>query len=452
MTDTNPDSAPKPMRKHQKPEPESQSSNTTKLLVSLVALLTLVVVILLTFMVMQNNDDSPTNTSGSTSASVPPLSDDMKRALQVAEGDALACGDVDGNGLVSFTLESTKGVVPVGPRLWSDSLGLPVDGQDPVAGFKQTEYAIWHGPDVGVTYAHFLAKLQVGDTKLADLNPWLSDYNSDDSQINDQAASFLLPQNPTDDDYKKAFTRNKDYQSLACKVNTLLERFHVTGIDPNRPSVLNYRLKDGGLGINDRGLSEVESTTDVDNRPAIVLEVTSKTAGPCVPVFAIGINVGDKRPELFAPSQPSGCTTTKTTPGTSTTPGTTTSTTSCCGTTTTSTTPSTTTTTPSTTTSTTTTTTETTTSTTPSTTTTLPPKTNTPHPNNPGYTPMPTMGPSHTTPTPPPTNPAPPPASLPTDAPIIPSTTTRTNIPTQDPVLPPSVTETTVIVDPGSSS
>lgn len=378
------------------------------------------------------------------------LTEDIKRALTIADGDELKCGDVDANGLVSFKLESKEKVVPAGPRLWSDSLGLPVNGEDAVRGLNETQYVIWHGPDVGVTYAHFFAKLSVGDMKLVELNPWLADYNVDDSQINDQAASFLLVDNPNDDDYKNAHKRNKDYQELACKVNTLLDRFHVAGIAPDRPSTLNYRLKAGGLSIGPKGLSEVESTTDVDRRPAIVLELTSKTAKPCEPVFAIGINVGDKRPELFAPAPkqsedcvPKTTTPKESTPSISTTPNTTTTTPS------TSTTTKTTETTPSTSTSTTTTTTSTTTTTTSTTTTeTSPPK-------------NPDGGPDETrTMTPPPETDA---ETIP---PAPPETPLNPEIPTTDPTVDPPVvdytpspvpsglpseTVTTTIVDPGAA-
>ncbi len=282
-----------------KPAGETQSHSRARSIAAIVAVLAIVAAFVIALVAWNSsNDDSSSSDTAITEA--------IKQALTVKDGDELTCGTVDENGLVSFTLETKTGVEPVGNRLWSDSLGLPVDGTDAVKGLQQTQAAIWHGPDIGVTYAHFLAKLDVNGTSLVTLNPWLAEFNTSDADINNQAASYILPKNPSDDDYKKFVQRNKDYQDVACKVNTLLSRFHVAGIE-SLPSVLNYRQAVGGLSIGEAGtfnLPNIESTTDVDNRPAIVLELTSKTAGPCDPVFAIGINVGDKRPELFNNAAP----------------------------------------------------------------------------------------------------------------------------------------------------
>lgn len=256
------------------------------------------------------------------------------------------------DGVYALDPASLKGVTPMGPRLWSDAIQTPAKGDNPQQMLEDVMLAVCRDPLFGVTVAHDFATLRVDDTKVRNLNDWLRDwfasFEGDVTRLNEEALKFapLVDADPEDVSQaqaKDAINANLQYQLFAERVNTLITRFHLAGVQ-SIPSTRNYHLVTEQVvrvGLPDVGINPRQETL-----PALVLELTVKDT-PCVPFIRIGYNVGDKRPERFAPpvcvpptsttTTPGGCvtdcggdgTTTTTRPGSTTTTRPTTSTTTC---------------------------------------------------------------------------------------------------------------------------
>lgn len=214
--------------------------------------------------------------------------------VQLHGGSTVASGSQT---VVSFKdkIGALKGTPP---RLWSDALTVPYVQTEPVKMLEETQAEICFNPHYGATVANFFANMSVGDVKLVEINDWLTPFAGDAGQINAKAAEFILLDvtNPTDEQKKHAVKQNIAWQQVAGKLGTLLSRFQVDGVRAEQ-STLNYHLVAGGASVG--GLPEVGLNPNQENLPALVLKLTEK--GACVPIKVIGFNVGDKRPEEFAP-------------------------------------------------------------------------------------------------------------------------------------------------------
>jgi hypothetical protein len=239
------------------------------------------------------------------------------KALTVDTVPEKALCTTDSNGLVAYNVGTVK---PVGEngRKWSDSVELPFTTTTSTARLNEIYTTDCVNPDYGIMNANFFANMVLGDVKVVDLNPWLKPFAGDDKVINAKAAEYiplLNVKNPSDQQVATAVKKNKEYQELAAKVNTLLSKFNLIGVHSEK-SIKNYHLLAGGLtagtlpaiGLNDKQ----------ESLPAEQLVLTNKGQGTC---FAkIGYNTGDRRAEQFS------CSTYKPPPGSTPTPGTSTST------------------------------------------------------------------------------------------------------------------------------
>lgn len=184
-------------------------------------------------------------------------------------------------------------------RLWSDAISPPfhVDKKDNKALLAETEASICEDPVLGATVANLFVNMQVQGIKVVDLNPWLKPFEGDAANINDRAVEFmplLNNNNPSQDQLKQAVDKSREYQKIAEKLGTLLERFKNNGVG-NGKTVLNFHLVAGGLVAG--ALPEVGLNPDqFDNAEALMLVLDSKN-GQCL--AQIGFNTGDKRPEEF---------------------------------------------------------------------------------------------------------------------------------------------------------
>lgn len=223
------------------------------------------------------------------------------------------------------------------PRLESDFMSTPVQATEPEPARDEIQGAVCEDPLLGVSYLVFFATdvrdelLDKTGIDVLELNEWMKPFAVDPSEINSLAAEYiplLDVEDPSEEQVLNALAKNREWQKLASYANTLLDRFKVEGIEA-RPSVVNYHLAIGGLVVG--GLPEVERNPNQEDMPALVLSLTEKDQ--CVPLVEIGINVGDKRPELFEPPvcepppppppPPSTTTPSTTVPPSTTTPSTT---------------------------------------------------------------------------------------------------------------------------------
>ncbi len=206
--------------------------------------------------------------------------------------------DLNGTPVYGWDEGSLKGTPP---RLWSDAISTPFAASDPMGILNEMQRELCVAPLLGVTYANFFARMEVGNVKVVDLNDWLKPYAVDPSQVNDQASEFaplLDVADPSQDQVVAAAQKQAEYRTLAERLGTLLTRFWLGEVQAQK-SVLNYHLTAGGLSVG--GLPEVGINPNQEDLPALLLAVTEKDA--CVPIKVIGINVGDKRPEEFAPPE-----------------------------------------------------------------------------------------------------------------------------------------------------
>lgn len=235
----------------------------------------------------------------SASADQPKLSAKDKAALTIREvdTDCVTLATLHGasivrngdNRLITFKIGAQQAVQPEGPRHSSDSLSVPLAGNTPQEKFESLKASICTDPLVGSTVAHYFAHTNVADFNVLEHNPWLMDFNVDDDQINNLAARYVKSADASDAAIVKG---NLSYQVLAEKLDTLLGRFTIGGIDPGPQSTLNYHLKGPKLGLPEVGLNPNQ-----EKLPALVLLWTAK--GACAPVKVFGFNVLDQRPEEF---------------------------------------------------------------------------------------------------------------------------------------------------------
>ena len=181
---------------------------------------------------------------------------------------------------------------PVGKRIWSDSVALPIDGANQDLAFGQVLNTICSDPHYGLTVGAALARLDIGNTSLLSRNDWLGQFTFD--KVPATAASYMPTLNvtsPTSDQINNAVKRNTDWQKTAGYINTLLVQLQRLGFHA-LPSTWNVHLTgfERSVGLPTVGLNDKQ-----ENLPALVLGWTEK--GQQCPLFTIAFNTGDKRPE-----------------------------------------------------------------------------------------------------------------------------------------------------------
>lgn len=226
----------------------------------------------------------------------------------------------DGTAVIDFEVGALAPVAD-GGRKWSDAISTPFKATVPKDALKEIQAAICQDPLLGATVAHLFAGFEVQGVKVVDLNDWLKPYGMEADQINDLAAGFIplldVSGTPNQEQLAEAISQNLEYQRLAEKLGTLLDRFSVVGIQAEQ-SVLNYQLTSGGLVVGK--IPEVAINATQESLPALVLELNAK---PGICLARLGFNAGDKRPEIFdcppvnpPTAPPSGGSTTTTPPAT----------------------------------------------------------------------------------------------------------------------------------------
>lgn len=227
-------------------------------------------------------------------------SDEMQDALTI-KTVSYNC-KTDANGLVPPKIMA---LVPVkeGGRKYSDSVSTPFVAPEPAGMLDEAKAEVCSNPHLGSTLASFFANLELGSVKVVDLNPWLQEFAGDPISVVHKRAEYYVPlrdvANPTDEEVNTAAERNRAWQGVAEKVNTLLERF-VLGSVEKKPSVRNYHLVAGGVVAGQ--LPPVENNPRQENLPALQLYLTEKGGETCL--ANVGLNDDDKRPELFECSLP----------------------------------------------------------------------------------------------------------------------------------------------------
>jgi hypothetical protein len=248
----------------------------------------------------------------------------IAQSLTVKTTSADAECQTDDYDLVSYKIGALENVPE--PRKWSDAISTPIAATDAEAARDELQQSICEDPLLGVSYLTFVATdireaLKAStNVDIVALNPWLEPYTADVSNISKKATEFvplLDAEESTSTDVDAAMKKNGEWQHEASYVNTLLDRFAVTGID-SRLSVVNYHLAAGGMVVGT--LPEVERNDKQEDLPALIFSLTEKDQ--CDELLSVGANMQDKRPELFEAKVCEEAPTTETpsTPGTPETP------------------------------------------------------------------------------------------------------------------------------------
>lgn len=199
------------------------------------------------------------------------------------------------NGLVDFDIGVQKGVPP---RVNSDDISTPIVATDGEAARDEVQLAICLDPVLGYSTANVLANLVVAGYNVGDLNSdWLKPYQGDPNQIQGWVEKIVMYDDVqyTPEQIQEHVVAAQQYVVFVNKLNTLLDRFKVIGIEA-RTSVLNLHVVAGNLVVG--RIPAIEANPNQDSLPALVLAVTEKDV--CAELSAIGFNMEDKRPEVFA--------------------------------------------------------------------------------------------------------------------------------------------------------
>ena len=181
---------------------------------------------------------------------------------------------------------------------------------------------------------NYFANLVLPDgTRVVERSTWLAPWAGDPATVIHTAAAQYMPMYldeaslnwvrrdycvPTSEDncleydeaskerFRQAIQAQYDWQVIAGRLNTLIRRTEMAGVQEGRVSVLNYHLLDQGLVIPSRDaagnlvLPRIGFNDVQEDLPALVYRVTEKD-NPC-PLLEFGFNTGDKRFELFTPT------------------------------------------------------------------------------------------------------------------------------------------------------
>lgn len=170
-------------------------------------------------------------------------------------------------------------------------------------------------------------------TPLVNRNPWLAPWVGDPAAVINTAAAQYMPLYlneaslswvqveycvPTEtkncleydeaskEKVRQAIQAQYNWQVIAGRLNTLIRRTEMAGVQEGRVSVLNYHLLEMGLVVPSRDaagnlvLPRIGFNDVQEDLPALVYRVTEKD-NPC-PLLEFGFNTGDKRFELFTPT------------------------------------------------------------------------------------------------------------------------------------------------------
>jgi hypothetical protein len=184
-------------------------------------------------------------------------------------------------------------------RRTSESIQLPLTGGTTVDQAKDLKKAVCEDPLQGSAVANMFAGLKIGDKQrpLTEFNSWLQPFAVDVDKVNDLAAGYMPyygQKSLTSDQAKEVLAKNVEYQILANRLGTLLDRIGVVGVQ-SLTSDKTWHLDNGGVSVG--GIPEVGLDPLKDTKPALIYQLSQKNT--CEVLLRVGFNTADKRPEVF---------------------------------------------------------------------------------------------------------------------------------------------------------
>ncbi len=249
--------------------------------------------------------------SPSPSAAADALDPELIKLLTVSTISDTAQCETDQYDIVEFDVAALKGIPP---RKTADAISTPFKATEPADIRAELQSSICEDPLLGSTWGAFFAN-QVADTfkkegiDIVELNPWLKEFvDADIATVAGGYIPLLDISDPSAEQIDAALAKNRDWQDQASRLNTLLERYEALDVETRNSSV-TYHVIGPVVGA----LPAVGLDPKVDRLPALVFSFTEKNG---CSVSEFGVNLQDKRPELFTPdcSKPPTSTPPPTTP------------------------------------------------------------------------------------------------------------------------------------------
>ena len=177
----------------------------------------------------------------------------------------------------------------------SDALTFGFESKDTTKMFKKLETEILRNPVYGVAVANAIKDKKIGNQKISDLNPWITEM----VQKNEKGVFVWCEYRGND---TKVIYVTEEYRCYAATLCTFLERLVEQGVQSHQ-TIENWCLNSAAKN-NDRAgiMAEYQYKKD-----AFVLAYIPKSeAGKkdAKGLFVIGFNVHDKRPEFFDKEDP----------------------------------------------------------------------------------------------------------------------------------------------------
>ena len=177
----------------------------------------------------------------------------------------------------------------------SDALTIGFESKDTTKMFKKLETEILRNPVYGVAVANAIKDKKIGNQKISDLNPWITEM----VQKNEKGVFVWCEYRGND---TKVIYVTEEYRCYAATLCTFLERLVEQGVQSHQ-TIENWCLNSAAKN-NDRAgiMAEYQYKKD-----AFVLAYIPKSeAGKkdAKGLFVIGFNVHDKRPEFFDKEDP----------------------------------------------------------------------------------------------------------------------------------------------------
>lgn len=186
---------------------------------------------------------------------------------------------------------NSASLTPARSKKWGDGLSTPFVATTPGAIWTEFKSELCTNPSLGDAYAQMLQQVNVtiGDNtwNIGKLNGWLGDMTKQSKHLR---SAWLQTSNGG-----KTITVTPAYQANAEKVLTLLLQFKLQGVE-SKHSTLNWPANNLVVGELPYAV-EAKDAANQESYPALVLSYTRKSGGCNT---SIGINTGDKRPEIFS--------------------------------------------------------------------------------------------------------------------------------------------------------
>lgn len=222
-----------------------------------------------------SSDEQSTTTSTLLSPIVVPEGE-----LEVKPGDILPdAARCESDEFIENSLPSTE-------KLWSDSVSTPYVSSDPNEMFAEDLQENCGNPTLLDDKIQGFRHVKVGDFSVWDNNPWMAEF---DRLANEHGlrAAFLTKHDGVDGVFVTA-----DFQLFAELLNTILLDYKVWGVESWMTSY-NAHLPGPIAGE----LPRVVENPNQEDLPSLILVYTIKDV--CDGASVIGMNVGDKRFEIF---------------------------------------------------------------------------------------------------------------------------------------------------------